>query len=311
MCGAATGRTLPLMNDTTHIHEISNQLAAAVEAAGASVLRVEARHRRPSSGIVWSADGVIVTANHKVERDDDIRVGLPDGRDVAATLVGRDPRTDVAVLRAEATGLSPATWATGDGPKVGHLVLALSRPGQNVRASLGIVSAVADEWRTRAGGRIDRWVETDAVHQPGFTGGLLVDAAGHGLGMDDAGLRRGRGLIVPAATLARVVTSILAHGGVRRGYLGIAVQPIRLPEAVAVARGTAAGLILVAVEPGGPAEKAGLFLGDVLLALDGQPAADPGALQSLLDEDRVGKEIALTILRGGEVKELRATVGAR
>ncbi len=311
MCGPAAGRTLPSMNDKTDIHELSNGFAAAVEAAGASVVRVEARHRRPSSGIVWSADGAIATADHKIEREEDIRVGLADGRTVPATLVGRDPRTDVAVLRAEATGLAAAAWAAGEDLKVGHLVLALSRPGKNVRASLGIVCALGEEWRTHAGGRIDRWVETDAVHQPGFTGGLLVDAAGHGLGMDDAGLRRGRGLAVPAATLARVVESILAHGGVRRGYLGIAVQPARLPEAAAQAHGAATGLIVVAVEPGGPAEQAGLLLGDVLLALDGQPAADPGALQSILDEDRVGQEIALSVLRGGAVREVRATVGAR
>lgn len=311
MCGLSAGRSLPAMNDTNPIQELSNGLAAAVEAAGASVVRVEGRHRRPSSGIVWSADGVIATADHKVERDEDIRVGLADGRTVPATLVGRDPRTDVAVLRAEATGLAAAAWAAGEGLKVGHLVLALSRPGRNVRASLGIVCALGEEWRTHAGGRVDRWIETDAVHQPGFTGGLLADAAGRGLGMDDAGLRRGRGLALPAATLARVVESILAHGGVRRGYLGIAVQPARLPEAVARAHGAATGLIVIAVQPGGPAEGAGLLLGDVLLALDGQPAADPGALQSILDEDRVGREIALSVLRGGEVREVRATVGAR
>ncbi|HEY8021881.1 MAG TPA: trypsin-like peptidase domain-containing protein, partial [Thermoanaerobaculia bacterium] len=213
------------MNDKTDIHQLSNGLAAAVAAAGASVVRVEARHRRPSSGIVWSADGVIATADHKVERDEDLHVGLPDGRAVAATLVGRDPRTDVAVLRAEATGLTAPAWATDEGLKVGHLVLALSRPGQNIRASLGIVCALGDGWRTHAGGRIDRWVETDVLHQPGFTGGLLVDVAGRGLGMDDAGLRHRRGLAVPASTLKRVVEAILAHGGVRRGYLGIAVQP--------------------------------------------------------------------------------------
>jgi S1-C subfamily serine protease len=299
------------MNEHTDIQQLSKGLAAAVETAGPSVVRVEARHRRPSSGIVWSADGVIATADHKVEREEDLRVGLADGRAVPAKLVGRDPRTDVAVLRAEASGLAPSTWAPDADLKVGHLVLALSRPGQNVRASLGVICALGEPWRTHAGGRIDRWIETDADHQPGFTGGLLVDAAGRGLGMDDAGLRRGRGLAVPASTLKRVVESILAHGGVRRGYLGIAVQPVRLPDTVARERGMATALLIVAVEPGGPAEKAGIFLGDVLLALDGQPASDPGALQTILDEDRVGKEIAVAVLRGGEARELRATVGAR
>lgn len=302
------------MRDTTDIQQISQGLAAAVEAAGQSVVRVEGRHRRPSSGIVWSADGVVATADHKIEREEDIRVGLADGRTVPAALVGRDPRTDVAVLRAEASGLTPIGWAPAEEVKVGHLVLALSRPGETVRASLGIVCALAGEWRTHAGGRIDRWLETDVLHQPGFTGGLLVDAAGRGLGMDDAGLRRGRGLTVPAETLRRVVEAILAHGGVRRGYLGIAVQPVRLPEAAAQAHGahgSETGLLVVSVQPGGPADVAGLLLGDVLLALDGKPASDPGALQSILDEDRVGQEIALAILRGGEARELRATIGAR
>jgi S1-C subfamily serine protease len=314
MCAFGLGRTLAAMRDTTDIHQISQGLAAAVEAAGASVVRVEGRHRRPSSGIVWSADGVVATADHKIEREEGIRVGLPDGRTVPATLVGRDPRTDVAVLRAEATGLAPITWAPNIGStgevKVGHLVLALSRPGETVRASLGIVCASAGEWRTHAGGRIDRWLETDVLHQPGFTGGLLVDAAGRGLGMDDAGLRRGRGLAVPAATLKRVVESILAHGGVRRGYLGIAVQPARLPESAAARHG-AAGLLVVAVQPKSPAEQGGLLLGDVLLAVDGKRAADPGVLQSILDEDRVGAEVVCSVLRGGEAREVRLTVGAR
>src|SRR5436305_3064762 len=165
------------MRDTTNVQEISNGLAAAVEAAGASVVRVEGRHRRPSSGIVWSADGVVATADHKIEREEDIRVGLADGRTVPAALVGRDPRTDVAVLRAEATGLSPIEWASSEGLKVGHLVLALSRPGETVRASLGIVCALAPEWRTHAGGKLDRWLATDVLHQPGFTGRLLADPA--------------------------------------------------------------------------------------------------------------------------------------
>jgi serine protease DegQ len=308
MWAAGRRRSLGTMRDTTDIHQISQGLAAAVEAAGASVVRVEGRRRRPSSGIVWSADGVIATADHNIEREEDLRVGLADGRTVPAALVGRDPRTDVAVLRAEATDLAAIEWAAAEGLKVGHLVLALSRPGETVRASLGIVCALAPEWRTHAGGKIDRWLETDALHQPGFTGGLLIDAAGRGLGMDDAGLRRGRGLAVPAETLRRVVESILAHGGVRRGYLGIAVQPVRLPEATAQAHGAETGLL---VQPGGPAEEAGLLLGDVLLALDGKPATDPGALQSILDEDRVGQEIVLSILRGGEAREVRATVGAR
>jgi S1-C subfamily serine protease len=300
------------MSDQNEIQQFSDALASAVEEAGASVVRIEGRHRGPSSsGIVWSADGAIVTADHKIEREEGIEVGLPDGRKVPARLVGRDPGTDLAVLRAEATDLKPATWAGAEGLKVGHLALALSRPGQNVRAALGVVSALGPEWRTRMGGKIDRYVETDVTHQRGFTGGLLIDVSGRGLGLNDAGLRRGQGIAIPAATLERVVAELLAHGGVRRGYLGVGAHPVRLPAAIAEQANHPVGLIVVAVQPGGPAEQAGVLLGDVLLSLDGHPLGDMGELQSLLGEERAGKEVPLRLLRAGEVKEIRVTLGSK
>jgi len=303
--------TLIRMNDNNSIQQLSDALASAVEEASASVVRVEARHRGASSGIVWSADGVIVTADHKVERDEEIRVGLPDGSEVPATLAGRDPRTDVAVLRTEASGLKPAPWSDISGLKVGHLVLALSRPGRTARATLGIVSALGDEWRTGAGGKVDRYLETDVAHPPGFTGGLLIDASGRALGMNDAGFRRGRGVAIPASTLTRVVESLLAHGGVKRGYLGVGAHPVRLPAATAEATGHAVGLIVVGVQPGSPAEQAGIVLGDVLLALDGQAIGDLGGLQSALDEGRAGKAVTLRILRGGEARDVAVTLGSK
>src|SRR5262249_13517093 len=234
MYALSPGPTLLSMSDTHDIQQFSDALASAVEAAGASVVRIEGRHRGPaSSGIVWSADGAIVTADHKIEREEGIEVGLPDGRKVAARLVGREPGTDLAALRAEATDLKPATWAGAEGLKVGHLALALSRPGQTVRASLGVVCALGDEWRTPMGGRIDRYLETDVSHQRGFTGGLLIDVSGRGLGLNDAGLRRGLGIAIPAATLQRVVAELLAHGGGGRGFLGVGAPPGRLPEPAA------------------------------------------------------------------------------
>jgi len=312
MCGLAPPPILLFMSDTHDIQAFSDALASAVEEAGSSVVRIEGRHRGPSSsGIVWSADGAIVTADHKIEREEGIEVGLPDGRKVAARLVGRDPGTDLAVLRAEATDLKPATWVGAEGLKVGHLALALSRPGQTVRASLGVVAALGDEWRTPMGGKIDRYLETDVAHQRGFTGGLLIDVSGRGLGLNDAGLRRGQGIAIPAATLERVVAELLAHGGVRRGYLGVGAHPVRLPEAVAETAGHPVGLIVVAVQPGGPAEQAGVLLGDVLLSLDGHPLGDMGELHSLLGEDRAGKEVPLRLLRAGEVREIRVTLGAK
>ena len=306
--------TLGLMSNPNEIQQFSDALAAAVEGASASVVRVEGRHRGPSSsGIVWSADGAIVTADHKIEREEGIEVGLPDGRKVPARLVGRDPGTDLAVLRVEATDLKPVSWAPADTDslKLGHLVLALSRPGQSVRASLGVVAALGPEWQTRSGGKIDRYLATDVAHQRGFTGGLLIDVSGRGLGLNDAGLQRGQGIALPAATLKRVVEALLVHGGVKRGYLGVGAHPVRLPGPIAEQAGHPVGLIVVAVQPGGPAEQAGILLGDVLLSLDGHPLGDMGELQSLLGEERAGKEAALRLSRAGEVREVKVTLGAR
>ena len=157
---------------------LSDDLAGAVETAGQSIVRVEGRRRQSGSGIVWSADGLIVTAHHVVERDENITVGLPDGKTVSASLAGRDPTTDIAILKAETSGLTPANWLDIGSVKVGHLVLALGRPEAAVQATLGVISALDKEWRTHAGGRIDSYVQTDVVMYPGFSGGPLVSAGG-------------------------------------------------------------------------------------------------------------------------------------
>ncbi len=190
---------------TEVLSQLSDALAAAVESAGASVVRVEGRRRIPASGVVWSADGVIVTAHHVVEQDDDIGIGLPDGREVTATLIGRDPTTDLALLRAQATALQPAQWASAEELKVGHLALALARPGQNTMATLGIVSALSKDWRTPTGGQLDHYLQTDIVMYPGFSGGPLVSAKGQVMGMNTSALLRGISLAIPAATVRRVL----------------------------------------------------------------------------------------------------------
>ncbi|MEX2430319.1 MAG: trypsin-like peptidase domain-containing protein, partial [Dehalococcoidia bacterium] len=173
----------------TVLSEMSNALAGAVAQAGGSVARVEARGRFPASGIVWSADGVIVTAHHVVERDEGIRVGMGE-ESVPATLVGRDPATDIAVLRAEASGLTPITWADADALKVGHITLALGRPGKTVRATMGIASAVGGPWQGPGGGRFERYLQADVAMHPGFSGGPLIDASGAGHGMNTSALIR-------------------------------------------------------------------------------------------------------------------------
>ena len=293
------------------LQNLSNELAQTVETAGASIVRVEARRRQSATGVIWSADGLIVTAHHVVERDDNIRVGLPDGRTVSATLVGRDPSTDIAVLRAEAGGLTPAAWAENGSVKVGHLVLAVGRPEQGLQATLGIISALGDSWRTGAGGHIDQYIQTDVIMYPGFSGGPLVSAGGQIIGLNTSAMMRDSAITIPAATLKRVAGALTQHGKVRRGYLGLSAQPVRLPEAIAQSAGQPTGLLLMTVEPGSPADQGGLMLGDTVLALDNQKVGQMDDLMALLTSDRVGQSVPVRVLRGGQVHELSVTVGER
>jgi S1-C subfamily serine protease len=292
------------------LQNLSSALAAAVETAGQGIVRVEARRRLPASGIIWSADGVIVTSHHGVQREDNIQVGLPDGQTVAATLVGRDPTTDLAVLRAEAKNLTPLARASQE-MQVGHLVLALGRPGQTVQATLGIISALGQSWRTPAGGQIDHYLQTDVVMYPGFSGGPLISATGGLLGLNTSALMQGVSLAVPAVTLERVVGMLLSHGRVRRGYLGVSTQAVRLPTAIAQQLNQETGLLLVAVEPGSPAEQGGLLLGDTIVALAGVPVQHHDDLLAQLSADRVGISVSARILRGGQLQEVSVVVGER
>lgn len=293
------------------LQAFSNSLAATVAAAGNSVVRVDARHRLPASGIVWSADGVIVTAHHVVERDADIHIGLSDGREVPASLAGRDPSTDLAVLRAEAADLTPLVWADPDAIGVGHLALALGRPGRTVQATLGIVSAAAGEWRTHAGGKVDRYLQSDIVMYPGFSGGPLVGADGQAIGLNSSALRRSASVALPASTLRRVVEALLAHGHIRRGYLGVSAQPVRLPEALAASLNQETGLLLVGVEPDGPAAQAQLHMGDTIVNIADQPIHHIDDLAAVLTGDRIGVDVPLRFIRGAEVLDGTVKVGER
>jgi len=295
--------------------EFSTALSGAVEAGGRYTVRIEARRRLPASGVIWSPDGVILTAHHVVEWDSNITIGLPDGRAVPAHLVGRDPATDLAVLRLDAAASSGSLVAAplnGDEHlRVGHLVLALGRPGRTVQATLGIVSALGQAWRTMGGGEIDRYLQTDTAMYPGFSGGPLVDAAGRVLGINSSALLRGISLTVPVSTVRRLAETLLAHGHVPRGHLGVKVQPVRLPSASAAQLGQDTGVLLLSVEPGSPAERGGLLLGDTIVTLDGQPIRDIDDLMAILTGDRVGSSVSVRVLRGGEVRDLTAVVGDR
>jgi S1-C subfamily serine protease len=288
---------------------LSSAMAGLVEAAGPSIVRIEARRRLPASGVVFSTDGLIVTANHVVEQDDQIKIGLSDGSTVNAALIGRDPATDVAVLRSERGDLTAATWVDAGDLKVGHLVLALGRPGRTVQATLGIVSALGGAWRTGAGGEIDHYLQTDVVMYPGFSGGPLVDAGGRVAGLNSSALARGVSVAVPAATVNKVVATLQAHGKMPRGYLGVGLQPVRLGDDLRQRTNQEIGLMLMSVEAGSPAGQAGLLQGDVLLNFDGQPVQGLDALQALLGVDRVGKSVPVQLARGGQLQTLNVTVG--
>lgn len=293
-----------------YLTQLSEELAAVVKGTADSVVRVDGRRRIPASGVVWAAEGVIVTADHVVRRDDGLRIGLPGGGEVAATLVGRDPGSDLAVLRAETGGLEAAQPA--DELEVGHLVLALGRPGESVQATLGIVSALSDEpWRTPAGGQLRRYLQTDVVMYPGFSGGPLVDAGGRVLGVNSSALVRGVSLAVPAATVADVVEVLLAHGRVRRGYLGVSTQPARLPKGVQESLDQETGLLIVGVEAGSPADAGGLVLGDTIVGFDGSAVRHHDDLLALLGGDRVGQKTPLRIVRGGDLSTVDVKVGER
>jgi S1-C subfamily serine protease len=285
-------------------------LAGVVETAGPAVVRISGG-RRPSTGVVWSADGVILTTEHAVRRDDDVTVSLGDGRELAATLVGRDASTDLALLRVQASGLPLLGWRETNGLKVGQLVLALGRPGRTVRARLGILSAVGQEWRVPGGGRIDRYVEPDIDPAFGISGGPLLDAEGRAIGLNTAGLRRGLVLTIPAATLRRVADGLLTHGRVRRGYLGIAAQTVPVPQTLEQIVNQRAGLLVHAVEPGSPAERAGILIGDLVFSIGGRPVYRADELMGLLTEDRIGATEGVRFVRGGNVQEVQITIGDR
>lgn len=292
---------------------VSDEMADAVERAGSGVVTVEARRRLPATGIIWDGNGLIVTANHVVERDEEIGIGLPDGRSAEAALIGRDPGSDIALLRIEATDVAPLP-RTIAAPRVGQIALALGRPGPSgIMASFGVISTVAGPLRLHGGGSLDRYIRADVAMLPGFSGGPLVDAGGNLIGLNSSTLGRAGGLTVLAESIDQVAASLLEHGRVRRGYLGVGAQAVRLPEALATSLGQNQdqGLMIVSIESGGPADAAGLMLGDVILAIDGEAVAQVEQLQERLTGERVGRAVPVRVVRGGELREITVTVGER
>jgi len=296
---------------TNSFSEFSEGLSAAVEKGGASTILVDARKRYPASGIAYAED-LVLTADHVVTREDDIKVLLPDGKSLAATIAGRDPGSDLALLRLAEKALTAAK--TSDDVKVGQLVLALGRPNsEGMQASWGIVTAISGPTRTFRGGMLDEYIRTETTPYPGFSGGPLVNTEGEVLGLNTSGLTRGSSLTIPNKVAWRVAEALATHGSVKRGYLGVRTQPVEIPEAArqALKREQEHGLLVLWLEEGGPAEKGGLLVGDILVAISGQPVGDPDDLFSALNSDTVGNAIAVEVLRGGHPETVSVTVGER
>jgi serine protease DegQ len=303
--GAAS--ILPCMAQTTI------DFAGAVERAGRAVVAIHARRRIPSSGIHWRG-GVIVTANHTLHRDDDITVTTGDGSRIPATIAGRDPTTDLAVLKLNAGALPTADVADSAALGVGSMVLAVGRPGSALTATFGIVSALGGEWRTWRGGTIDRWIRLDLRIADGFSGGALVTPAGTIAGLNTSGLSRGSPIAIPVTTVERVVSQLLTTGHVPRAYLGLGLQAgVRLPAPLTAKLGRDNDLapIIVSIESGSPADRGGLLVGDILADADKTAVHDASDLMDILTADRIGKPLNVRVVRGGEPRELTVTVGER
>jgi S1-C subfamily serine protease len=280
-------------------HQLDQALAAAVAAAAPSVVHVSRGHHTGGTGIVWDADLVITSSFHTPDRTK-VGIGKPDGtldeRD--AEVIGRDPGSDVALLRVTGGGLTPAKLRDIDGLAVGNLALAIGRPGRTARASLRAIGVLGPDVKTPAGGKLDRYIESDRQIPRGFAGGPLIDADGAVIGMNTRTLLRGSDLAVPVVTLRRVVDELKQHGGVRRGYLGVGAYP------------SGQGALVASLEDGGPAATAGIIVGDIIVDVDGVSVQGPDSLRSALG-DRPGKQVKVTIVRGGVKQELDVTIGSK
>jgi S1-C subfamily serine protease len=283
---------------------LSQELAGAVDTAGQVVVAVNARHRFASSGVVWRP-GIVVTAEHTIRRREEIGITLPGGRTTSGTLAGRDPGTDLAVLKLAENGTPAATFGSTETLRPGQIVLAIGRsPDSGVNATMGIMSAVSGPWRSWRGGQIDQYLRLDLTLYPASSGGAVVDTAGRVLGIATGALSRIAGLALPVSTVNRVVDEILRTGHVARGYLGLGLHPVALPDG-------STGLIVLSAEADGPAARSGVLIGDILVALAGKSVSDTDDIQSALVGDSVGKPIAARIVRGGQFIEVSITVGER
>lgn len=290
------------------LNELSTQIADIVTRVAPSVVQVDGQGR-PASGLVYAADTVVTTAR-AVGRDEHPRVRRADGEVVNAEIAGWDPATRVVVLRAP--GLELPALSAGELPRVGEIAIALARSWSNaITASAGVVSVIGGPLPTGRRRSIAQVIRTSAPMHEGFAGGALVGADGRLLGVTTAASIRGLGVVIPAGIAWNAAADLLQRGTLRRGYLGIAAQPARVSEKQKSAAATEQALLVVDVKPGTPADDAGLFVGDLLLSLDGHALASPDELFDLLVGDRVGKSVAVKVLRGGAPVDVSVTVAPR
>ncbi|HHO51483.1 MAG TPA: PDZ domain-containing protein [Deltaproteobacteria bacterium] len=289
------------------IRALSEGLADAVAVVGVSLVELRGA-RRPGTGVVFDEEHV-VTASHVIRREEGIAVSLSDGQERTASLVGRDPSTDLALLKVADGGLVPVKWST-DTLRVGQLVLPVGRLRGRLRTSLGMISDLSGAWQTSRGGQIDTWIEVDATLPPGLSGGALIDTSGRALGLNTSGLSH-RGAVLPHATVVRVARRLQEHGTIAPGYLGVGFYPGSLPDDVAALAGQADALMSVSLEPGGPGEQAGVHVGDALVRLDGDAVTGLRHLVGLLAARGAGAEVVLTVVRAGKLKDVRVTLGIR
>jgi serine protease DegQ len=291
------------------LNELSTQMADAVAATAPSVVQVQGR-RRPASGLVY-ADNVVVTTIQALGREDGLHVRRHDGQLLDAELAGWDPTTNLAVLRVASLGVAPLAPATGDA-RVGHLALAIARSWSNfVTASAGIVSVIGGPLPTGRRRAIDQVIRTTAPMHGGFAGGAFVDTSGLLLGVTTAATIRGLAVVIPTAIAWKATATLLEHGRLQPGYLGIAGQPVALAESQRGADGRSNALLVAGVTPGSPAATAGVLVGDVVLALDGHAIEAPEDLLDLLYGIPVGRSVTLSVLRGAASVQVNVIVGAR
>jgi S1-C subfamily serine protease len=293
--------------------ELSNELAQLTDRAATSVVAVHAETRGSSSGIVWRS-GVIVTSEHALRRDEEIQVTLPSGRVVPATLAGRDPSTDIAVLNcAEANSAVPEAGDVST-LKPGSLALVVGRTRvSGPVAALGVVSLIASDRRTWTGGSLAPYIRLDVGLQPTAVGGAVVSARGDTIGLATPRFARFGAIAVPASAINKIADTLLKKGRIPHGYLGVGLQPISLPDILreSLQRKEKTAAIVLEIQPDGPADKAGIVIGDILVSLAGHPVARPGDVQAILAGDAIGKSLALKFIRGGSVQEGSIVVAER